>query len=434
MNNTPIPNLLNQIDESLLLSSLISIAVVVVTVLLAISDTTTDKNYQKKFIIANYLIYYFEVVLLDLSFLPVLFTFLVIWTLSGINLIYSSESYSLESELKRFETILYFMCRWFFIVRGEFYILTNLLYFILSSDFIIDLFPGIYLGYRWWIYLIITVIIAGVHLTHNSMDSFDVKPFYLLRRKILLQSSKYFSEQTKHDVVQNMLGYILFIEDKDYYLRKKPTVSFKSIYRRKKNSYKQKLGRELTPKDYWNAFKKAKRRWTGKSAQSRRKYVKQYKRGYSTPAMQLTRNIVLKENSYKHKYRRKIFVEIIYLRFFWVAWRRYIMRVLGLKRENKADVDLFIKNSILLAYFYEILKGKLTPDAIVGELKSRINDEHYRHQWEVYKSCDPLSLKPAVIANLQKTGLLYEEWEVHIRVEFLKNKMKRNGVIAPHTL
>lgn len=262
-NSIQFNNLIDDLAFEIVLASFLAF----LAVILALGESVTDKQYQKKYIIISYALYFVQLVVLQYPILIFLISFSIIWILSGINLTYSNASNSLESELGKLKMLLYQLVRWFIISKTYLILYSVIIYSLFFKTLEINIYASLI-----WIVLcillmsfflkkvlkfnitnnfimVLTFILSIVyflirqnrlyeekyllifsslffiicmlfHLFTNAMDSFDAIAFSETRNKILNYSDRYFNDikdySNKAEIVQ-ALSFILFMEDKDFF-------------------------------------------------------------------------------------------------------------------------------------------------------------------------------------------------------------------------
>lgn len=463
-NSIQFNNLIDDLAFEIVLASFLAF----LAVILALGESVTDKQYQKKYIIISYALYFVQLVVLQYPILIFLISFSIIWILSGINLTYSNASNSLESELGKLKMLLYQLVRWFIISKTYLILYSVIIYSLFFKTLEINIYASLI-----WIVLcillmsfflkkvlkfnitnnfimVLTFILSIVyflirqnrlyeekyllifsslffiicmlfHLFTNAMDSFDAIAFSETRNKILNYSDRYFNDikdySNKAEIVQ-ALSFILFMEDKDFFTRKKHTFSLLSVIKRKvplrlslyslieiliNKLYSKNKDEEIQEKKIKNPILRL-----FYIFQCFIEKIKGINRGFSTPQTQFIRTNSLNENSYKYTVRRKFFSEWIYTPMFFIAWERFIRRSLIMDRN---DAKKYAKIRLLLAYLYagNIFNGNYKKEKLVNSFSSRLPKEIYLKEWDNFKAYDEFNLKLEVYEGLKLVESIYNK-------------------------
>ena len=164
----------------------------------------------------------------------------------------------------------------------------------------------------------------ALHLFVNVIDQFDFHCFDNVRDKIQdvysnSETVRKFVSGTYHvfelfeetankcsfssEQFVNLLSFIVFIEDRDFFDRRCPFFSLRLVLKRK----------------YYVVKSGARKGDT--------KWLDRLLRGHSTIEQQITRTLALKDNSYHYMFRRKIFVEYIFNVYFFKAYLNLEKRI-----------------------------------------------------------------------------------------------------------
>lgn len=367
------------IDENILKEMILAIIFFSASIIFSINEKM-NKEDQKKYIIAVYLAY-----LVYFSFLGIneysinkdsIFMLLITITLNlicGINYGYNSDS--LSKNLGKFELLIYKSIEWFFITKSYiFYAYIFCLIFVGNLCLILG-FSFKLINYMIYAFFFI------YHIISNMVDYMGVYSFEKIS-KLFFDTKIYFAKkliEEERDIqgLCDILGFIVYVEDKDYFNRKGSFFNPYYIIKRKYNilknkelsysSHKEKSEKYL--KLFW--YRKILNRSLSKFIKIL-KNVKSYLRGFSTIEQQIIRvNIMYSDTYHKYIFRRKIFVEFfVNIAFF----RAFIKRRKSVQNKKKLNYNDH-KVGFLLLYYKEILKEPLNFESVIKKIEnqSRLN-------------------------------------------------------------
>lgn len=325
-------------------------------ILLGLNEDVTKKKEQLKFVLISYVSLIILIIIFE-NVLWIFFVILCIYFLFGGIAYSNNKHFNLEKELNVFEWLIYSACSWFFITNNR----------ILWTSLIMALFL------KQSVWLSIPIMIAGLCYQYILIvrDYFGVNSFanvyenlhYINLEK--LDNSKDEEINRLFNDNKELLSFILYVEDRNMFNRKHPHISLFDVRSAlcKPNIFKDKI-------DFSKSSKKQK-----------------YCRGYSTIEQQLIRQFALKKNSYRYKYRRKIFFDWIYTPFFCKALCIRKSRVYGDKKKNaKKKLIVNLKLKLLLNYFELVLLGESNRDNLIGNMskESRVEIKVYKRMHEIY--------------------------------------------------
>lgn len=210
--------------------------------------------------------------------------------------------------------------------------------------------------------LLFIIISSFSSLINNAQDLFGTLSF--VKSKDLFEdyvskfNNKYMSNDSKKNKlknpeVANLLGFLVYMEDKDFIERKKLSLSTTIILKRKYAAYKLRTENtnEIKRESPLEIFK-----------------INKLKRGFSTLPQQLIRNISLKSGSYpKNLLRRKLFVEKIYMNYFFEAYISSKEKIAKSSQNYSSFINYnkeIAKVDILKAYYHHILNCPDTKEAL----------------------------------------------------------------------
>lgn len=226
------------------------------------------------------------------------------------------------------------------------------------------------------------------------IDTFDIYPFEKLS-KAFFETKEYFKKNEANnyqiDNLPNILGFLIFVEDKDYFFRKGAVFNIFFVLKRKirsfkkesKNQFKEKFLYRITY--YYNLLKVI-----IKLLEIFFRNIKAYIRGFSTIEQQIVRVLIMYPDTFdKYMYRRKVFVEWVVNPMFFKAFRE---RRKMIRRLKKIDYNEY-KVEFLLFYYKNILGMPTTVDELIDKIYR--NSRLSRYNLEVLlKKYDSSELKP----------------------------------------
>lgn len=198
---------------------------------------------------------------LILKYLLVSFLIFLSFSLfSGINLIYEADDFVRRLKANKLLTLKTF--EWIVTAR------TYIIYLVILANFLI--FSSI----KWtvtrynielestiFIMLILSfmVIFSFYHLIHNAKDFFGTLSFTDTKSdfedKINKFNNKYIEKSdAETDKIIDMLGFIVYMEDKDFFERKKFTLDIKQVFKRKSESYNKSKEKTSNKQSFCNFF------------------------------------------------------------------------------------------------------------------------------------------------------------------------------------
>lgn len=172
------------------------------------------------------------------------------------------------------------------------------------------------------------------------------------------------------DDVNEMLSFILYCEDKNFFERKSNTINLVDLKMRfnKQSIFKDKIVID---------------------AESRKK---QYIRGYSTIEQQVVRQFSMTPYSYRYTIRRKIFNDWLYTPLFCKSICNRKARTYGKKKKKAARKELMwnLKYMLLIQYFTVVLKKPKNSKDLIKEMakQSRVSVQVYEKMYSIFKDSD----------------------------------------------
>lgn len=392
----------------------------VFAILLGIDSSCKDdiKFYMKKYIIMVYSLLtlflfflykdsIFEKLNNILTASLMIFIFIFIILISSINVAFNFGEE--EKKIKLFQIMVYSFLSWFFLSQS----------YIIIFTLVLEISIYIWLNNT----VIAFISVAILFLFHIILVMRDTYSYYEFNYTYteLNYSSKFLKDYRKHKnclinygEIANpnfdskyfyssefplLLWMIIQLEDKDFFNRKKTTFSIKAILKRKlfKNSNKWEKNYEkyVYKRKLYNLIDSTKKILNLKSIKKAlnlinrknilRVFNKKNIRGFSTIEQQFFRRVALKPFTYHYRYRRKVFIEYIYNKYF---IKFYLRRKNSLenvsfrlpnyikssKTENeykaigRRKMIYEIKLEILIYYYFKILKSPRSTESLLNAI------------------------------------------------------------------
>lgn len=213
------------------------------------------------------------------------------------------------------------MLDFLYIVLFQYSFLFFTLSLVVSSGFVVELFPN---KFRVLAYAV-SIIFFCVACDGAASKKYVIKSFGAIKNKIdSIKDYRKFLESEK-EIVDSRC--VLFVEDANFYNREDKYTFLSTFYLKKK--YFKRLW------EYIVRFCTEKNRIDN---------VKKFARGYSTIEMQLLRTLAIQEG-YDYIFRRKIY-EILYSRLFWKNLRQYYARCgCGIKQYKDFLLYLYLRTA-----------------------------------------------------------------------------------------
>ena len=269
------------------------------SIIFAINEDKMGKEYQKKYIIVIYLLFFFMCFVLfgakpdviSNSIGLFLLTIFLINLICGINYGYKSDI--LTKFIGRKNLIILKSLEWFFVTKTY---IVYVFIFVLGAISYTLVNRNINVDTTCYSYYIVFAIFFIYHLLTNMIDTFGVYSFERLSTGFF-KTKEYFKNYGANDCqidnLPNILGFLIFVEDKDYFFRKSAVFSIYSVLKRKlirfkslnmesKSRYK---GKSLQWLIYYYSLFKA----VIKLLERVFRNIKTYLRGFSTIEQQIVR-------------------------------------------------------------------------------------------------------------------------------------------------
>lgn len=324
---------------------LVAIIVAAISVFIFSEENIDKKIYQKKYIINLYLLMGLFV-FLNIEIHTVATIIIIIMLMTIINLFYNSDN--LEKELNFFQLFIYKLAQMIF----------NLKFYYIYILLVIGYLFENKAGFTNWELPIITII-SFLHMYQNSMDKFGVIRFEETKKRLEINEielSEYYYEG---------IQLVKFFEDIGFDYRNKFTPSISLFLKRKFERIRTK--RIISKKKVVHNLQRMK-----------------VLRGYSTISQQIIRRSCMAPDSYQYKIRRKIFVEFIYTKYYFLALVKQKRRYDRKNEKNQILID--IKSDLLKYYWLKILNNPSSEEELFQAMRaeSGVSIETYR---EKSKSC-----------------------------------------------
>lgn len=332
-------------SKNFIIEKVTGIIIFSITILLGIdSDSENENLYKKKYIIMIYtiialitLIGRFAYNINELIFMIIIILFIT--SVSALNIGYRFEI--MEKELKHINLFIYSFWNWFFKAKTYISILLLLVLYNFNKYGIRIKFTN--LNYSKELLNLITIVIFFfIHIIIDVKDTFGFKGFETMldqleeTRKIISKTEliplsdflKLDSKPYDYEIL-DLLGFLIYVEDRDFLDRKKTSYSIRQVLNRKiKHEKKIKSSFHLFNKN--NILNKNN---INKIGNTIKKVFDNLFRGYSTIEQQVIRTSIMQEYTYHYTFRRKIFIERIYIKAFMRTYKKRKIKNRGLRTE-----------------------------------------------------------------------------------------------------
>ncbi|MSS44179.1 hypothetical protein FYJ27_10725 [Anaerosalibacter bizertensis] len=205
------------------------------------------------------------------------------------------------------------------------------------------------------------------HLFSNIIDIFGFIGFEDLK-KIILDEIKKFNEKNElNNSILDYMGFIVYMEDKDYFERKGSLYNLKCMIKRKKKERLKNIELQTKILIRNNKFS-----------------FNKLNRGFSTIEQQVVRTQVMYGDSYSYKFRRKLFVECIYTPMFFKVFINQRKRYDFSYTIDRAKVD------ILKFYYNKILEYPSNEKELFEKMaiqSKNLNVNNYRYYFHNEFKC-----------------------------------------------
>lgn len=342
--------------------ALLTLLVSIILTFLGLQDDSKNKQQRLKFILSNYAITTVLVVYVvrHNDFLFGLFLLLILFFLVG-GLFYSvNEKFELEKELKVMSFLGYSAWACFFLTSNYIlYFSILLIYVAILMD--MSLFILLIILGAAFIFQYISVVKDYFDINYFNQTLTSLKGFNL-NQSVNEKNIDDLFESSQLDLV----AFFVYSEDKHFFDRKKSHITisnliksnfFSSLFARKTN--REKLGKKF----------------------------KNYYRGYSTIEQQIIRQHAMSENSYRYKWRRKIFFEWMYTSYFIKAMCNRKSKVYGInKKDAKKKLIGNLKIMFVHHYFINILENPKNKSELIKNMsrQSRVKEEDYEYLFDIF--------------------------------------------------
>ena len=391
----------------------LAMVVFIATIFLGIdADTMRDERiYRKKYIIMLYsiimLIFIFNngQILLQTMILSVV-VILFLNAVSGINIGYNFDL--LEKELGIVDFFMYSYKGWFYKAKTYMCIYLLVILFIITSY---GQHPykskGLELNYlKELIMLVMIIVFFLLHMLMDIKDRFGYDGFDSFRERLL----EGLGEDDDRDLFNingdnidmiEALGFILYVEDRDFFERDRPHYSLYVVIKRK-------IRDMILDKPIQRKLRNLSNNINNKETlPERARYLCKYIflvikkifnymlvrvralfRGFSTLYQQIVRRIIMHEYSYNYTFRRKIFIETYYIKYFLRAyrkrkikdkkikrnWKNYFTDRMEIEKRKGARRSLIndeIRMELLMYYYHVVLESPATMNHLLMKLESQ---------------------------------------------------------------
>lgn len=378
--------LVNLLDKQIINELILAIIIFIGSIIFAINEDEMDKNYEKTYIIIIYSLFFLSFVFLGTDkeginsalsiFYWVPITFNIIF---GINYGYISDPISKflgKIKLTGYKTI-----EWFYITK------TYIIYLFILAIKLTSLIKINNMILRTSVYYILLAGFFIYHLLSNMVDTFGVYNFSYMRDIFFANRKLNFeSDEVDPETVTDLLSFLIYVEDKDFFVRRSSVYNPLLIIRRKLADRKDlytpdpekhlpKISRKIIY--YFDSLK-----YLLNLSLIVLKNWRTYIRGFSTIEQQLIRVQIMLPDTYElYTFRRKLFVELVVNPMFFASFknRRAIFRNI-----SRSDIHFEeYKLEILMVYYNTILNKLNSIEDLIDKLakESRLDEEML---WNMY--------------------------------------------------
>lgn len=226
------------LDKNIFNELLLTLVIFISSIIFAIDQNIMDKEYQKKYIIVSYLLYFAFFVFIGTdprkiygSVALFLIVSLSLNIICGLNYGYKSDFIS--KFLGRWRLVAFKSLEWFFITKSYiFYV------FILTLKIISYILIRLNVNLN-FIYYSAFVLFFTYHLLTNMIDTFGILPFTHLNNEFFKAREdlkNYKLDKNESIDIVNILGFLVFVEDKDFFDRKGVVYNPYFVLKRKVNN------------------------------------------------------------------------------------------------------------------------------------------------------------------------------------------------------
>lgn len=359
-------NKIVEVDFDVLITFISTLAII----FFGITTDVRDKQFRMKNILALYILLFICVVFT--SNMWVLIVFLALGFIAGGIILLHDKDNDLEKELNIVYLIFYYSLSW---------LLYNKNYIWIISVFVVLISINMDLDEKYIVAIILMFLIY--HYCTVSVNFFDFhnfeKAFSFLKISFLkLDSGEAVDENADYNqAVSNihLVSFLLYMEDKNMFLRDTPHMKFKTDFINSKFKNKDRT-------EYFSGIEF-----------NERKGIRRYIRGYSTIEQQYFRQRILKDNSYRYKIRRTLFI-ILYTKFFFRAAclkrSKSFSRKALLRRKYSKKLRWNLKYHVLMSYYIDIHKNPGDINALIESMakQSRVSANLYRKIYDNFQGSD----------------------------------------------
>ncbi|MGR7910644.1 hypothetical protein ACU64V_14620 [Lysinibacillus capsici] len=400
-----IKNAIVKLDLDVLITFIVGLGII----FFGISNNVRDKTFRLKNILILYISLF--IVIIFFSGNQILLLFILIGILAGGIIFLHDKDNDLEKELGLHHLLFYYSFAWIFLNKTYIWIFCCITIIFLNTKF--SLLTSLYQN-KWinleheHLIIFIILIFALYQYSKVAISFFDFYNFQdaVNHLKICLfhdgiQRTNNFNKSIYNEIDQkiDLLSFVLFMEDKNMFLRNKP---YPTIYRdffcSKFSNERQIHFPNISFNNKYTGFKKLKR----------------YARGYATIEQQFLRQRVLKDNSYRYKIRRKLFIEYLYCEFFFKAiCKRKSMTYSRKKKTNKKIAKKLRKNlkyHFLISYFLEVLKNPKNEEELLTNMSknSRVSKDLYQKLYDQFKNSTLQNHYQSMITDAKESPVQFQ--------------------------
>lgn len=354
--------------------AMVTLIVSVLVIFLGLGDNKKGKQEQLKFVLASYsvimlIILFFSEISIYLGVVLVLF-----FLLGGLS--YSiNENFNLEKELDSLQLLFYSSFSWFFITSNYFLMFSIVMVYVLKFNYYASLIIiSISLIFQ---YLSIVKDYFGINTYKQTFDKLNNINLDAVPQSE--ESKKIFEDYLFENRIE-LVAFVLYVEDRYLFDRKNFHISLKNILDARRDPV---------------IFK-------GKINYDQKSWRNKYKRGYSTIEQQLIRQYSIADQSYRYKYRRKLFFDWIYTPLFSKAICRRKSKVYGrYKRTAKKELIWNLKMMFLYNYFIKVLKDPKNEEELITNMskQSRVSKNVYKKMFEIFQNSSKKEDMKNIIKN-----------------------------------
>lgn len=354
--------------------SVVTAIISVALVLLGLKEDISNKKTQLLFVLGSYIIIT-GIVFGGFENKVMIVSLFVIFIFGGLAFM-SQSNQEMEKELNHFQLLFYSSLATFFMTFQSIQVVFVL--FLLLLRQILDVSDST-------VYILIGIIMI-IHYTIVNKDFFGFYDFKLTINKWKQNYTLNISRDNLDKEIE-LMTFVLYMEDKNFIYRKKPYLQPKELFNKFLEKFKSK-----SKNNNRILFRKL-RDFSGKKSGTVRCF-KKYIRGYSTIEQQFIRQFALKDYSYRYTFRRKIFIERIYLAYLLKAMKirksRSLSRNPKKRKQLQEQFRLPMKIYLLCCYFELVMKHPDNIETLINKLQdqSRLNKKVILNEYQKFMVSD----------------------------------------------